>query len=113
MNRPPTIRASGLQVFPTTVLSSAVVPDVTLSVYPVTTARLPPSTSRLYLTSLLVIGTPSDHLAPFTRWNVTVFLSGETSQLSARPVFDGPRLSGLNATSRSYWTDQTRKYSSA
>jgi hypothetical protein len=56
--------------------------------------------SRLYLTSFEVIGCPSDHLWPSKSLNVTVFLSGETSQLSAMPG-TGPRSSGPKLMSRS------------
>src|SRR5687767_44399 len=73
---------------------------------------LPPSCSSEYLTSLEVIGSPSDHLAPSTSLNVTVFLSSETSQLSAMPGA-GDRSSGLKFTSRSQLNAQTVKFSSS
>src|SRR5215213_8591819 len=112
MNRPPTMRASGWLVWMTTVSSSGVSIEVTLSVEPEKIRPSPPSTSSEYFTSLDVIGSPSDHLAPSIRWNVTVFLSSETSQLSAMPGA-GDRSSGLKLTSWSQLSAQTRKFSSS
>ena len=43
---------------------------------------------------------PSDHFASGTRWKVTVFLSGETSQDFAKPGA-GSQVFGLKLTSRS------------
>src|SRR5215208_10990 len=71
-----------------------------------------PSFSSEYLTSLEVIGSPSDHLAPSIILKVTVFLSGDTFQLFANPGA-GVRSSGLKFTSRSQLSVQTRKFSSS
>src|SRR3954453_16591687 len=111
MNRPPTMRASGWLVWITTGWGAGVSIFVMLLVYPEKISPLVPRTSSEYFTSLEVIGTPSDHLASISL-KVTVFLSGETFQLLARPGA-GDRSSGLKLTSRSQLSAQTRKFSSS
>ena len=71
-----------------------------------------PSVSSEYLTSAEVIGLPSDHSALGSRWKVTVFLSGDTSQLFAMPG-TGEKSLGLKLTSRSQLIAQAVKSSSS
>src|SRR3954465_5345798 len=68
--------------------------------------------SRLYLTSLDVIGWPSDHFWFANSLNVTVFLSGATCQLCAMPG-TGPRALVLKSASSRQLIDQTTKSSSS
>ena len=65
-----------------------------------------PSISSDHLTSFEVIGSPSDQIASGSSLKVIVFLSSETSQLSAIPGA-GERSSGLKLTSRSQFSAQT------